>query len=99
MRQFVEFYSNDEDQAWLEIQAYALRSGEVEKLISELEKKGFNVENVQADSLRAKKEGSYKEVSQIVRDLTKQDFCWSEAGKEVEEKGEIATREEYEQVG
>jgi len=99
MRQFVEFYSNDEDQAWLEIQAYALRSGEVEVLISELEKKGFNVENIDADSVRARVEGKYEEISQIVRDLTKQGFYWSEEAKELEEKGEIATREAYEQVG
>jgi len=89
MRQFEEFYSDDKGQAWLEVYCYALPQGEVEELIGLLEKKNFRFQSIQEDSLRARIEGNYEEVSQVVRDLMKEKFYWSEAGKEAEEKGDI----------
>lgn len=81
MRLFNEFSENKEG-AKLEVYCCALNVGEVEKLISMLEEKGFELIFVDAYSLTAKKEGEYKEVMKVKKELEKEGFRWSlEKGK------------------
>lgn len=98
MRQFREFYSNDEGQAWVEVYCYALPQGEIEELIDLLRDKGFQFQNIQEDSISARLEGKYNEVWEVANNLqTKEGFYWSKEAKELEEKGEVASREELEE--
>ena len=77
MKLFTEFLNNEEG-AKLEIYCCALESGEVENLIPLLEKKGFELTFIDADSLQAKISGGYKEIREVREDLEKEGFRWSE---------------------
>lgn len=69
-------------------------AGEVEELISLLSEASFTFQNVQEHALTAKLEGSYKDVWLTVSKLMDKGFYWSEEAKKLEEKGEVASREE-----
>jgi len=75
---FKNNFSNNEEGAKLEIYCYDLESGEVENLIPQLEKKGFELIYIDADSLMAKISGGYQDITGLMKELKEQGFSWSE---------------------
>ena len=79
MRQFIEFNSYDDEKASLEVNCYALQPGEMNELLPLLDEKGFKFQNIQADSIRAKIEGTYEEIWELAKKLMiVRNFCWGE---------------------
>jgi len=68
----------------LEIYCYALEGGKVDKLIPMLEKKGFILTFVDADSLSGEivKE-HYKDIVKVRKELSEEGFSWSEDAKRI----------------
>lgn len=62
----------------LEVYCYALKKGEVDNLIKMLEEKNFKLVFVDRNSIKAVKEGNYREVYQARKQLEKEGFSWSE---------------------
>jgi len=62
----------------LEVYCYALKKGEVDELIIMLEEKNFKLVFVDKNSIKAVKEGNYREVYQARKQLEKEGFSWSE---------------------
>ena len=62
----------------LEVYCYALKKGEVDELIIMLEEKNFKLVSVDKNSIKAVKEGNYREVYQAKKKLEKEGFSWSE---------------------
>jgi len=61
----------------LEVYCYALKKGEVDELIIMLEEKNFKLVFVDRNSIKAVKEGNYREVYQARTKLEKEGFNWS----------------------
>ena len=61
----------------LEVYCYNLEKDEVEELIM-LEEKNFKLVSVDKNSIKAVKEGNYREVYQARKRLEKKGFSWSE---------------------
>jgi len=61
----------------LEVYCYALKKGEVDELIIMLEEKNFKLVFVDRNSIKAAKEGNYREVYQARKKLEKEGFTWS----------------------
>jgi len=70
-------YSENEDGLILEVYCYDLKSGEVDELIIMLEEKNFKLVFVDRKSIKAVKEGNYREVYQARKQLEKEGFIWS----------------------
>jgi hypothetical protein len=56
---------------------YALKKGEVDELIKMFEEKNFKLVFVDRNSIKAVKEGNYREVYQARKKLEKEGFSWS----------------------
>ena len=61
----------------LEVYCYALKKGEVDELIIMLEEKNFKLVFVDKNSIKAVKEGNYREIYQAKKKLEKEGFSWS----------------------
>ena len=61
----------------LEVYCYDLEKGEVDELTIMLEEKNFKFVSVDINSIKAVKEGNYREVYQARKKLEKEGFSWS----------------------
>jgi len=68
----------NEEGSKLEVYCYALKKGEVDELIIMLEEKNFKLVFVDKNSIKAIKEGNYREIYQDRKKLEKEEFSWSE---------------------
>ena len=62
----------------LEVYCYDLKRGEVDELIILLEEIKFKLIFVDENSIKAVKEGNYREIYQARKKLEKEGFSWSE---------------------
>ena len=77
MKRFVEFSFDDQNYK-LEIYAYMLERGEVDKLIKSLENKKFKLSFIDNDSIRGELElAQYPEIVKVRKQLEKEGFTWS----------------------
>lgn len=77
MKRFVELSFDDENYK-LEIYAYMLERGEVDKLIKSLENKKFKLTFIDNDSIRGELElARYPEIVKVRKQLEKEGFTWS----------------------
>ena len=60
----------------LEVYCYALKKGEVDELVIILEERNFKLVFVDRNSIKAVKEGNYREVYQARKKLEKEGFVW-----------------------
>ncbi|PKP57764.1 hypothetical protein CVT91_09890 [Candidatus Atribacteria bacterium HGW-Atribacteria-1] len=60
----------------LEVYCYVLKKGEVDELIIMLEEKNFKLVYADKNSIKAVKEGNYREVYQARKKLEKEGFTW-----------------------
>jgi len=60
----------------LEVYCYALKKGEVDELVIILEERNFKLVFVDRNSIKADKEGNYREVYQARKKLEKEGFVW-----------------------
>jgi len=77
MKKFTEFSFDDENYK-LEIYAYMLERGEVDKLIKSLEGKGFKLTFIDSDSIKGELEKvQYSDIVKIRKQLEEEGFSWS----------------------
>ena len=71
-------YIQDEDNSVLEVYCDNLKRDEIKELLALLEDINFKYISVDAKSIKAVKEGNYREVYQARKQLEKEGFSWSE---------------------
>ena len=71
-------YIKDEDNSILEVYCDNLKRDEIKELLALLEDVHFKYISVDTKSIKAIKEGNYREIYQAKKRLEKEGFSWSE---------------------